>query len=242
MTKPIALITGANKGIGFETARQLAREGVHVILASRDGAQGSAAAQRISDEGNSAEAVVLDVTSAASIEAAARSIEKKHGRLDILVNNAGIMIDAFDKAPSEQGLDLWRRTFDTNLFGVVATTNAFLPLIHKSANGRIVNVSSILGSMGANVDPQSAFYNFKIPAYNISKTALNAWTVHLAYELRETPIKVNAAHPGFVKTALHGVDAPMSPEEGARTSVKLALLGNDGPTSSFFHGEEVQPW
>src|SRR3982074_3389515 len=169
MTKPIALLTSANKGIGFETARQLAREGVHVILASRDGAQGSAAAQRISDEGNSAEAVVLDVTSTASIEAAARSIEKKHGRLDILVNNAGIMIDAFDKAPSEQGLDLWRRTFDTNLFGVVATTNAFLPLIRKSANGRIVNVSSILGSMGANVDPQSAFYNFKIPAYNISK-------------------------------------------------------------------------
>jgi NAD(P)-dependent dehydrogenase (short-subunit alcohol dehydrogenase family) len=242
MTKPIALITGANKGIGFETARQLAREGVHVILASRDGAQGTAAAQRISDEGHGAEAVVLDVTDTATIEAAARSIEKKHGRLDILVNNAGIMVDAFDKAPSEQGLDLWRRTFDTNLFGVVATTNAFLPLIRKSANGRIVNVSSILGSMGANVDPQSAFYNFKIPAYNISKTALNAWTVHLAYELRETPIKVNAAHPGFVKTALHGVDAPMSPEEGARTSVKLALLGNDGPTSSFFHGEEVQPW
>lgn len=242
MTKPIALITGANKGIGFETARQLAREGVYVILASRDGAQGTAAAQRISDEGNGAEAVVLDVTDTATIEAAARSIEKKHGRLDILVNNAGIMVDAFDKAPSEQGLDLWRRTFDTNLFGVVATTNAFLPLIRKSANGRIVNVSSILGSMGANVDPQSAFYNFKIPAYNISKTALNAWTVHLAYELRETPIKVNSAHPGFVKTALHGVDAPMSPEEGARTSVKLALLGNDGPTSSFFHGEEVQPW
>jgi NAD(P)-dependent dehydrogenase (short-subunit alcohol dehydrogenase family) len=242
MTKRIALITGANKGIGFETARQLAREGVHVILASRDGAQGTAAAQRISDEGHGAEAVVLDVTDTATIEAAARSIEKKHGRLDILVNNAGIMVDAFDKAPSEQGLDLWRRTFDTNLFGVVATTNAFLPLIRKSANGRIVNVSSILGSMGANVDPQSAFYNFKIPAYNISKTALNAWTVHLAYELRETPIKVNAAHPGFVKTALHGVDAPMSPEEGARTSVKLALLGNDGPTSSFFHGEEVQPW
>jgi NAD(P)-dependent dehydrogenase (short-subunit alcohol dehydrogenase family) len=242
MTKPIALITGANKGIGFETSRQLAREGVHVILASRDDARGSAAAQRISDEGHRAEAVVLDVTDAATIEAAARSIEEKHGRLDILVNNAGIMIDAFDKAPSQQGLDLWRRTFDTNLFGVVATTNAFLPLIRKSANGRIVNVSSILGSMGANVDPQSAFYNFKIPAYNISKTALNAWTVHLAYELRETPIKVNAAHPGFVKTALHGVDAPMSPEEGARTSVKLALLGNDGPTSSFFHGEEVQPW
>ena len=96
--------------------------------------------------------------------------------------------------------------------------------------------------MAANVDPQSAFYNFKIPAYNISKSALNAWTVHLAYELRETPIKVNAAHPGFVKTELHGVDAPLSPEEGARTSVRLALLDGNGPTGSFFHGQEVQPW
>jgi NAD(P)-dependent dehydrogenase (short-subunit alcohol dehydrogenase family) len=242
MTKLVALVTGANKGIGFETARQLAREGVHVIVASRDAAQGDAAAKRIADEGGSAEAVALDVTNAASVEAAARDVEKKHGRLDILVNNAGIMIDAFDKAPSEQGLDLWRKTFDTNVFGVVATTKAFLPLVRKSAQGRIVNVSSILGSMAANVDPQSAFYNFKIPAYNISKSALNAWTIHLAYELRDTPIKVNAAHPGFVKTALHGVDAPMSPEEGARTSVRLALLDKEGPTSSFFHNEEVQPW
>jgi len=125
MTKPIALITGANKGIAFETARQLAREGVHVIVASREAAQGIAAAQRISDEGLSAEAVVLDVTDIATIEAAAHNIENGRGLLDILVNNAGIMVDAFDKAPSEQGLDLWRRTFDTNLFGVVATTKAF---------------------------------------------------------------------------------------------------------------------
>jgi NAD(P)-dependent dehydrogenase (short-subunit alcohol dehydrogenase family) len=242
MTKSIALITGANKGIGFETARQLAREGVHVIVASRDAVQANAAAKRIAEEGGDAESLVLDVTDASSIEAAAAGVEREHGRLDILVNNAGIMLDAFDKAPSEQGLDLWRRTFDTNLFGVVATTNAFLPLIRKSQKGRIVNVSSILGSMAANVDPQSTFYNFKIPAYNISKSALNAWTVHLAYELRETAIKVNSAHPGFVKTALHGVDAPMSPEEGARTSVRLALLDRDGPTGSFFHGEELLPW
>jgi NAD(P)-dependent dehydrogenase (short-subunit alcohol dehydrogenase family) len=242
MTKSIALITGANKGIGFETARQLAREGVHVIVASRDAVQANAAAKRIAEEGGDAESLVLDVTDASSIEAAAAGVEREHGRLDILVNNAGIMLDAFDKAPSEQGLDLWRRTFDTNLFGVVATTNAFLPLIRKSQKGRIVNVSSILGSMAANVDPQTTFYNFKIPAYNISKSALNAWTVHLAYELRETAIKVNSAHPGFVKTALHGVDAPMSPEEGARTSVRLALLDRDGPTGSFFHGEELLPW
>jgi NAD(P)-dependent dehydrogenase (short-subunit alcohol dehydrogenase family) len=242
MSKSIALITGANKGIGFETARQLAQEGVHVIIASRDRTKGEAAAKRIADEGLGAETVALDVTDLATIESAARDIEKKYGRLDILVNNAGIMIDAFDKPPSEQAIDLWRRTFDTNLFGVVATTKAFLPLLRKSAKGRIVNVSSILGSMAANVDPQSTFYNFKIPAYNISKSALNAWTVHLAYELRETPIKVNAAHPGFVKTDLHGVDAPLSPQQGAKTSVRLALLSDDSPTGSFFHGEEVQPW
>lgn len=242
MTKTIALVTGANKGIGFETARQLAQTGVHVIVASRNAEQGEAAARQLSQEGLSAEAIVIDVTNDATIDAAARKVAKAHGHLDILVNNAGIMIDAFDKAPSKQGLDTWRKTFETNLFGVVAVTNAFLPLIQQSAKGRIVNVSSILGSMAANVDPSSAFYNFKIPAYNVSKSALNAWTVHLAYELRDTPIKVNAAHPGFVKTALHGVDAPMTPSEGAATSVRLALLGSDGPSGSFFHGSEIQPW
>jgi NAD(P)-dependent dehydrogenase (short-subunit alcohol dehydrogenase family) len=242
MAKSIALVTGANKGIGFETARQHARAGAHVIMASRNVGQGEAAAKSLAQDGLSAEALVLDVTDQASIEAAARKVEKEHGRLDILVNNAGIMLDAFDKAPSDQNLDTWRKTFDTNLFGVVAVTKTFLPLIRQSSAGRIVNVSSILGSMAANVDPASTFYHFKIPAYNISKSALNAWTVHLAYELRETPIKVNAAHPGFVKTALHGVDAPMAPEEGAETSVRLAMLGSDGPTGSFFHGTEVQPW
>jgi NAD(P)-dependent dehydrogenase (short-subunit alcohol dehydrogenase family) len=192
--------------------------------------------------GIKAESVALDVTDDASINRAAEFVTRTFGRLDILVNNAGIMKDAFDKAPSEQSLAMWRRTFDTNVFGVVAVTNAFLPLLRKSEAGRIVNVSSILGSMAANVDPQSTFYGFKIPAYNISKTALNAWTVHLAYELRDTKIKVNSAHPGFVKTELHGVDAPLTPAEGAQTSVRLALLPGDGPTGSFFNGQDVQPW
>jgi NAD(P)-dependent dehydrogenase (short-subunit alcohol dehydrogenase family) len=242
MTQKIALITGANKGIGLETARQLARDGQLVILAGRklDAVQQAAAA--LTKEGYSAEALALDVTSTSSIAAAVAQVESKHGRLDVLVNNAGIMLDAFDKVPSQQPIDVWRKTFDTNVFGLVEVTNAFLPLLRKSSSARIVNVSSILGSMAANVDPTSMFYSFKIPAYNISKSAVNAWTVHLAYELRETNMKVNAAHPGFVKTDLHGVDAPLSPEQGARTSYLLATLPADGPSGEFFHEGVVQPW
>lgn len=240
--KKIAIVTGGNKGIGFETARQLGRQGLSVIITSRDPENGNAAAASLRAEGLDVESVELDVTDSASIAAAAQSIAARHDHIDVLVNNAGVMIDAFDQAPSQQGLAIWRKTFDTNLFGVVEVTQALLPLVRKAAAGRIVNVSSILGSMGANVDPQSTFYDFKIPAYNSSKTALNAWTVHLAYELRDTAIKVNAAHPGFVRTELHGVDAPMMPEEGAATSVMLALLDEAGPHGSFFHMDAVQPW
>ena len=242
MTKKVAVITGGNKGIGLETARQLGQQGMSVIITSRDAAKGEAAAQELRSKGLDVESIQLDVADKASIATAAETISRKHGHIDVLVNNAGIMIDAFDKAPSQQTIDVWRKTFDTNVFGVVEVTQALLPLIRKSQAGRIVNVSSILGSMAANVDPGSTFYNFKIPAYNISKSALNAWTVHLAYELRDTNIKVNAAHPGFVKTDLHGVDAPMTPEQGAETSVRLALLDAAGPHGSFYHGNEVQPW
>lgn len=240
--KKIAIVTGGNKGIGFETARGLGRQGLHVIITSRDDNAGEAAAQALRDEGLDVASIALDVTDPASIAAAAESLSGTHDHIDVLVNNAGIMLDAFDKAPSQQTAEVWRKTFDTNLFGVVDVTQALLPLLRKSAAGRIVNVSSILGSMGANVDPTSTFYDFKIPAYNISKTALNAWTVHLAYELRDTAIKVNVAHPGFVKTDLHGVDAPMTPEQGAETSIALAMLDDSGPHGSFYHGAEVQPW
>lgn len=242
MTQKTALITGANKGIGLETARQLARQGFHIIVAARSLPAAEQAVAQLHGEGLGAEALQLDVTDSASIAAAAAAVQRAHPRLDVLVNNAGIMIDAFDKAPSQQSLEVWRKTFDTNLFGLVEVSNAFLPLLKSAGAARIVNVSSILGSMAANTDPASTFYDFKIPAYNISKAAVNAWTVHLAYELRDTAIKVNAAHPGFVKTALHGVDAPMSPQEGARTSVRLATLAADGPSGSFFHEEASQPW
>lgn len=242
MTQKIALITGANQGIGLETARQLAAQGMHVIIAGRNLDAARAAAATIEQAGGDAEALALDVTDADSIAAAVRTVRARHGHLDVLVNNAGVMQDAFDKKPSQQSLDVWRSTFDTNVFGLVAVTNAFLPLLTLAEGARIVNVSSVLGSMAANIDPASDFYHFKIPAYNVSKSAVNAWTVHLAYELRDTPIKVNAAHPGFVKTALHGVDAPMSPAQGAATSVKLATLPQDGPSGAFFHKTEVLAW
>lgn len=242
MNQKIALITGANKGIGFETARQLAQAGMHVILAGRQFSAAQAAAASLQHAGLAAEPIALDVTDSASIAAAVRTIEARHGRLDVLVNNAGVMQDAFDKSPSQQSQAVWRATFDTNVFGLVAVTNAFLPLLASAGGARIVNVSSVLGSMAANIDPASDFYHFKIPAYNVSKTAVNAWTVHLAYELRDTAIKVNAAHPGFVKTDLHGVDAPMSPAEGAVTSVQLATLPDDGPSGAFFHAGAELAW
>lgn len=237
----IALITGGNKGIGLETARQLGERGVHVIIGARDAGRAEEALATLKTHGIDAEAVSIDVVNGASIAAAAAEIESRHGRLDILINNAGVLIDDFQKKPSEQSLETWRTTFDANVFGVIEITQAFLPLLKKSAAGRIVNLSSILGSNTAHSDPTSTVYNFKIPAYNVSKSAINAWTVHLAYELRDTGIKVNAAHPGGVKTDMNP-QGTLSVEEGAKTSVELALLKDDGPTGSFSHLGEILPW
>ena len=242
MSQPIALVTGANKGIGLETARQLAQRGLHVIVASRNRQNGVDAAARLQKDGLSAEAIELDVTRADSIAAAVRDVEKKHGRLDVLVNNAGILTDDVAKKPSEQSLDAWHKSFETNLFAVVAVTQAFLPLLKKAPAARIVNVSSSLGSSTLHSDPAFAYYNFKVPAYNVSKSALNAWTVHLAHELKDTPIKVNAAHPGHVQTDMGGAGAPMKLVDGAKSSVELALLGPEGPTGAFIHLGESIPW
>lgn len=242
MKNNVALITGGNKGIGYETALQLGKQGIQVLIGSRNTEAGERAANQLRQEGVNASALLLDVTDSASIQQAVQYVAATFGKLDILVNNAGVMLDAFDKTPSQQTLDIWRKTFDVNLFGVVEVTNGFIDLLKKSEAGRIVNVSSILGSMAANTDPTSTFYDFKIPAYNISKSALNAWTVHLAYELRDSNIKVNAAHPGFVRTELHGVDAPLSPAEGAATSVALATIGSEGPGGQFYHLQDAQPW
>ena len=242
MSEKIALITGGNKGIGFETARQLAKAGVHVIIGSRDRKKGVEASLKLQGEGLAVEALAIDVNSQASIAEAAREVEKKHGHLDILINNAGVLIDAQDKKPSEQTLDTWRKTFDTNVFGLVATTQAFLPLLKKSTAGRIVNLSSILASNTLHQTPGSPIYDFKVPAYNVSKAAVNAWTVQLAYELKDSKVKVNAAHPGHVKTDMGGEAAPMEIVDGAKTSVQLALIGDNGPNGAYVHLGDTLPW
>jgi NAD(P)-dependent dehydrogenase (short-subunit alcohol dehydrogenase family) len=241
-TNKIALITGANKGIGLETARQLARQGITVLAGARDEAKANAAAAELRNEGLDAHGIVIDVNDAGSIQEAADRIERDYGRLDILVNNAGVMLDDREKQPSEQSLELWRKTFETNLFGLLATTQALLPLLRKSAAGRIVNLSSILGSIHFHATPGSPIYGSKTSAYDVSKSAVNAWTVHLAYELKDTPIKVNAAHPGWVKTEMGGEGAQMEIEDGAKTSVALATLGPDGPNGGFLHMGETLPW
>ena len=238
----IALVTGATRGIGTETVRQLAEAGVRVVLAGRDADKAASAAQALQQQGLPVESIALDVNDAASIDAAAKDIGKRFGKLDILVNNAGIMIDDISKGVSGQGMDTWRATFDTNLFGLVEVTKAFLPLLHKSQAGRIVNVSSALGSIALHADPASPFYHFKVPAYDVSKTAVNAWTVHLAYELRDSSIKVNTIHPGYVKTDMNAGEGDLDAADGARTSVRLALIDADGSNGGYFHLDQALPW
>ncbi len=243
MNNKIALVTGANKGIGFETARQLGKQGMTVLLGARDTKKGEHAAARLRDEGLDAQAIALDVSNSQSIRDAAARVEREFGRLDVLVNNAGVMLDAKNKKPSEQSLETWRKTFDTNFFGLIETTNAFLPLLRKSDAGRIVNLSSNLGSIEYHATPGSPVYESKrTPAYNVSKSAVNAYTVQLAYELKDSKIKVNAAYPGWVKTEMGGEGATMELEEGAKTSVALATLGEDGPNGAYLHLGEPLPW
>jgi NAD(P)-dependent dehydrogenase (short-subunit alcohol dehydrogenase family) len=241
--KKVALISGANKGIGFETARQLGKQGVTVLLGARDLTRGEAAAEVLKKEGIDASAVKFDVVNAADIKASAEKVEKEYGKLDILINNAGVMVEGMggnsSLTVSEKDL---RDTFETNFFAVIAVTNAFLPLLKKSDAGRIVNVSSILGSLTLHATPGSPIYEVKALAYDASKTALNAYTVHLAHALRDTKIKVNSAHPGWVKTDLGTDAAPMDVVDGAKTEVELATLGADGPTGGYFHMGEAISW
>ncbi len=241
-TSRIALVTGATRGIGFETVRQLAQAGVHTLLAGRDRAKAVEAALKLQGEGLPVEAIELDVTNAASIAAAADEVARKFGHLDILVNNAGIMVDAPGKKVSEQTQETWRTTFDTNVFGLIAVTEAFLPLLHKSSSARIVNVSSLLGSLTLHSQPGSPIYDFKVPAYNVSKSAVNAWTVQLAYELKDSRIKVNTVHPGYVKTDMNAGEGEVDVPDGAKTSVALALIDDNGPNGSYRYLDDVLPW
>lgn len=196
----IALITGANRGLGFETARRLAQAGVTTIIGARDPERGQRAAGELRADGLDVESVALDVDSAASVQVAAKHVEERHGRLDILINNAGILPAA--TASTNAGpldVDMFRKTFETNVFGVVAVISEFLPLLRASESGRIVNVSTTMGSLADQSDPSSPYYGVVVPAYQSSKTALNAITVALAKLLTDTTIRVNAVCPGFVR-------------------------------------------
>jgi NAD(P)-dependent dehydrogenase (short-subunit alcohol dehydrogenase family) len=245
----VAFITGANRGLGLETARELGKLGIVVVLGSRESEKGEAAAGKLRDEGITAESLGFDVTKSQDHQKAYDYFAKKYGRLDILVNNAGVLkesqVSTTDSAPnltSAVSPKILRETFETNFFAPVALTQKLLPLIRKGPAGRIVNVSSILGSLTLHSDPNSPIYEFKTFAYDASKAALNAFTVHLAHELRDNKIKVNSAHPGWVKTEMGGPNAPMEVSEGGKTSAQLATLANDGPSGGFFHLGQPLPW
>jgi NAD(P)-dependent dehydrogenase (short-subunit alcohol dehydrogenase family) len=227
----IVLITGANKGLGFEIARQLGEQGAIVLLSARDEVRGKQAADSLTARGLSVVPLRIDVTDSASIASAAREIGQRYGRLDILVNNAGIT-GSFKGLPSEVTPDQLREVYDTNVFGVVAVTNAMLPLLRRSAAGRIVNMSSDVGSLTLNSDPGSEFRHYNLITYQSSKTALNAITVAYAKELRETRIKVNVANPGFTATDLNNHRGHRTVEQGAVIAVRLATLGPEGPTGT----------
>lgn len=241
--KKVALITGANRGLGLDTARKLGQQGITVLVAARELTKSEATAATLKKEGIDARAIKLDVTNPADYAAAAKSIEKDFGVLDILVNNAGIFLD--NRGPNETSTlsaEVLRKTFDTNFFAVVGLTQALLPLLRKSKAGRIVNLSSVLGSLTLHATKGSPVYDAKTFAYNASKAALNSFTIHLAHELANTKIKVNSAHPGWVKTEMGGEGAMLEIEDGVKTSVQLATLPEDGPTGGYFHMGESLPW
>lgn len=239
--KKIALITGANKGIGYEIARQLGKLGYVVLVGSRDKKRGQAATDRLKAEGVDAHLQLLDVTHHPSIVRARDFIQNEYGHLDVLVNNAGIAHDKVLK-PSEVPIDTIREVFEPNFFGVIAVTQALLPLLRKSGAGRIVNLSSSLGSLTTLSDPTAFEGDFRLLGYGASKTALNMFTVQLAHELRDTSVKVNSAHPGWIKTDMGGDEAPGTVEQGADTPVWLATLPPDGPTGGYFSERKPLPW
>ncbi|MEU7895259.1 SDR family oxidoreductase [Nonomuraea sp. NPDC049152] len=246
----IALITGANKGIGRAAAEQLAALGMTVLIGARDLRRGEEAAAALRAAGGDAHAVTLDVTDQASARAAAKQVEERFGHLDVLINNAGITgsgqvspEDAHDQVPSSVDLDMVRAVFETNVFGVIAVTNAMLPLLRRSPAPRIVNVSSAAGSLTIASDPDGPLAGLLASAaYTPSKTALNALTVQYANELRKDGILINAADPGYVDTEINNHSGYLTVAQGAAILVRLATLGADGPTGGFFSEAGSVPW
>ena len=249
--KPVALITGANQGIGLQIAKDLVTHGFTVLVGSRNYERGEAAAKEV---GPDAHALQLDVTDRASIDEAAKRIRNQFGRLDVLVQNAAISnttklpgqsIEEYARLvrPSSVSLDEVRAVWETNVFGVLAVYQTMLPLLRETPGARIVNVSSGVGSLARNVDPASPWRSIFGPVYPASKTALNALTVAMAIELEPEGIKVNSVSPGFTKTNLNDYEGTETVEEGAREAVRVALLGRHGPTGTFTRWEnETIPW
>lgn len=238
-TQQTALVTGANKGIGYAIAESLGRLGHRVVLGARDDVAGADAAARLVAQGIDASALRLDVTSDASVAAAAAELEDRVGTLDVLVNNAGVS-GAFDPVtwgqdPTTIDLDVLRGVVDTNVYGVIRVTNAMLPLLRGSDAPRIVNTSSSMGSLGRQPGPVMA-------VYSSSKTFLNGITVQYARAFADTPVIVNAACPGLVATDFNGFAGDRTPEQGAATAVRLATLPDDGPRGGFFEDDGVVPW
>lgn len=246
--KKIALVTGADRGLGLQVCRQLAQRGYTVILGSLDLAKGQQAAASLSDAGEDVLPILLDLTQPDTFANAARLIEADYGWLDVLVNNAGIALDWAYQADNVP-IELIRQTFEVNFFGMVHLTQILLPFIRRSPAGRIVNQSSRLGSLTLHSTRGTDMDSLKAFSYDTSKAAINSFTVHLAYALRDTPIKVNSAHPGVVRTDINAAvvrDANsismLDAATGATTAVELATLGPDGPTGGFFHRGERLPW
>jgi NAD(P)-dependent dehydrogenase (short-subunit alcohol dehydrogenase family) len=235
-----ALVTGANKSIGLEVARQLAQAGVYIYLGSRKLENGLAAVNQLRSEGLShVEAVPLDVTDEEPVNNARAYIGAKTGVLDILINNAGIF-GGYPQAALDATIDQFKATYDANVYGVVRVTQAFMDLLKKSPEPRIVNVSSSQGSITLHSDPSYKYYDYKGAVYLSSKAAMNMYTVVLAYELRDTHFKINAVCPGYTKTDFNGHRGPGSVEEAGKRILRYALIGKDGPTGKFF-SEENNP-
>lgn len=234
----VALVTGANRGIGLEIARQLGKQGLTVVLSARDQQKADKAAETLKKEGIDAYGVALEVTSEKDVAKLPEFFSKKFGRLDVLVNNAGVLLDRNGPVTA----DTLRKTYEANTIAPYAITDALLPLIKKSPAGRIVNQSSILGSQKANSDVDMIGTDWLSPAYNSSKAALNTLTIILARQLDGTNVKVNASHPGWVKTDMGGEGAQLEIEDGAKTAVRLATLPDNGPTGGYFHMNDQLPW
>lgn len=242
--KKIALITGANRGIGLEAARQLAQLGYTVILGARDLAKGEAAAANLRESGSDVHAVQLEVSDERSIQNAAREVEERFDHIDVLINNAGISPEyaAGQLSPSKLSQEIFRRIYDTNLFGAFAVLQAFVPLLERSDAPRVVNVSSEIGSLSNISNPAWFAHGVNTLAYSSSKAALNVLTVAFAKEFSDPKWKINSACPGWVKTELGTQDAPREVEEGARIYVSLATLPADGPTGGYFNEAGPIPW